>query len=332
MDKRYQVFVSSTFADLKDERSKVIQTVMELDCFPAGMEAFPAIDEEQFEFIKKIIDDCDYYLLVIGGRYGSISDDGLSYTEKEYNYAVEKGIKIVAFIHGSPDSIPLGKSEKDNGLREKLDLFKTKVSTNRLIKYWNHIDELPGLVALSLSKTIKMFPAVGWVRANQVINPEIIQEMNHLRSENQRLKDLLEYNAKLESEEDENLASFDDVHEFFGTNSRYGKYGTITDTWKINISWKELFSTIAPFLLSYPNDEAIKSTIATELFKLCHNYTKSGTPRIDEQVFQTIKIHLASLKLISVKYTKTTNGGMALFWNLTDLGNKLMLHLRSVKK
>ena len=64
MDKRYQVFVSSTYADLKEERSRVIQTIMELDCIPAGMEIFPAIDEEQFNFIKKIIDDCDYYLLI----------------------------------------------------------------------------------------------------------------------------------------------------------------------------------------------------------------------------------------------------------------------------
>jgi Domain of unknown function (DUF4062) len=52
MDKRYQVFVSSTFADLQDERRRVIQTVMERDCFPAGIELFPAADEEQWQFIK----------------------------------------------------------------------------------------------------------------------------------------------------------------------------------------------------------------------------------------------------------------------------------------
>jgi len=99
MDKRYQVFVSSTYADLKEERSKVIQTIMELDCIPAGMELFPSIDEEQFNFIKKVIDDCDYYLLIIGGRYGSVSEDGVSFTEKEFDYAKEKGIKILAFVH-----------------------------------------------------------------------------------------------------------------------------------------------------------------------------------------------------------------------------------------
>jgi Domain of unknown function (DUF4062) len=81
MDKRYQVFVSSTFTDLKDERSQILQTLMMMDCIPAGMELFPA-DEEQFEFIKKVIDDCDYYLLIIGGRYGSTTKEGISSRKK----------------------------------------------------------------------------------------------------------------------------------------------------------------------------------------------------------------------------------------------------------
>ena len=104
MDKRYQVFISSTFSDLKEERKNVIQTLLEMDCIPAGMELFPAPDEEQWEFIKKIIDDCDYYMLIIGGRYGSLTKDGISYTEKEFDYAKEKnsiiplGAIVFAFI------------------------------------------------------------------------------------------------------------------------------------------------------------------------------------------------------------------------------------------
>ena len=82
MDKRYQVFVSSTYADLKNERQKVLQTLMEMDCIPSGMELFPATDQEQWEFIQTVINDCDYYLLIIGGRYGTTTDEGISYTEK----------------------------------------------------------------------------------------------------------------------------------------------------------------------------------------------------------------------------------------------------------
>src|SRR5262245_7703854 len=103
MNKRYQVFVSSTFADLKDERRSVIQTLMEMDCIPSGMELFPAADEEQWTFIKRVIDDCDYYLLIIGGRYGSTTSDGISYTEMEYDYAVSKGMRVIALVHESPD-------------------------------------------------------------------------------------------------------------------------------------------------------------------------------------------------------------------------------------
>ena len=117
MDKRYQVFVSSTYADLKAERQHVIQTLMEMDCIPAGMELFPAADEEQWAFIKKVIDDCDYYLLIIGGRYGSTTDEGISYTEKEFDYAISRGLKVVALVHGAPDDIPFGKSEQDPILR-----------------------------------------------------------------------------------------------------------------------------------------------------------------------------------------------------------------------
>ena len=161
MDKRYQVFVSSTFADLKNERSNVIQTLMEMDCIPAGMELFPALDEEQFEFIKKVIDDSDYYLLIIGGRYGSLSNEGISYTEMEYDYAISQGVKVIALVHGSPEKLSAEKVEMSPEAQNKLEKFKNKVTTGRLVKFWNDARELAGLVALSLPKTIKTYPAVG---------------------------------------------------------------------------------------------------------------------------------------------------------------------------
>jgi hypothetical protein len=188
MDKRYQVFVSSTYADLKDERQRVIQTLMEMDCIPSGMELFPAADEETWEFIKRVIDDCDYYLLIIGGRYGSITPEGISYTEKEYDYAFERGMKVIAFLHSSPTEIPAGKSEMNPELRERLLAFRNKVSANRLVKFWKAADELPGLVALSLSKTIKTYPAMGWVRADKIGNAELLNELNELRKKKEELE------------------------------------------------------------------------------------------------------------------------------------------------
>ena len=91
--KKYQIFISSTFSDLVEERQLALKAILDLDHIPAGMEAFPAIDMDQFEYIKKVIDECDYYLLIIGARYGSTDKEGDEhYTEREFDYArsVEK--------------------------------------------------------------------------------------------------------------------------------------------------------------------------------------------------------------------------------------------------
>lgn len=107
MDRHYQVFVSSTYDDLREERQQVIQALLELDCIPAGMELFPAADDEQWEFIKRVIDECDYYLVIIGGRYGSTDNKGTSYTEKEYDYAVDQRKPVIGFYHENPEKFPL---------------------------------------------------------------------------------------------------------------------------------------------------------------------------------------------------------------------------------
>ena len=111
MEKRFQVFVSSTYEDLQKERQEVMHALLELDCMPSGMELFPAANEDQWSVIKSVIDDCDYYLVIIGGRYGSLGPEGQSYTEMEYRYAIDSGKPCLAFIHADPESLPAKKTE-----------------------------------------------------------------------------------------------------------------------------------------------------------------------------------------------------------------------------
>src|ERR1700704_3456743 len=106
MEKRYQIFVSSTYSDLVDERQDAIKAILDLGHIPAGMEGFPAIDIEQLKYIKKVIDQCDYYILIVAGRYGSVDVDGISFTEKEYQYAVETGKVVLAFVFEHPELLP----------------------------------------------------------------------------------------------------------------------------------------------------------------------------------------------------------------------------------
>ena len=107
-DKRYQIFVSSTFGDLREAGQQIQQALLQMDCIPAGMELSPATDGEQRALMKQIIEDCDYFILLIAGRYGSTTAEGISYTEREFDHAVELGIPVLAFLQGDPDSIPAG--------------------------------------------------------------------------------------------------------------------------------------------------------------------------------------------------------------------------------
>ncbi|AYN22251.1 DUF4062 domain-containing protein [Alcaligenes aquatilis] len=330
MNKRYQVFVSSTYADLKDERQSVIQALMEMDCIPAGMELFPAADEEQWLFIKKIIDDCDYYLLVIGGRYGSTTSEGISYTEKEFDYAVGKGLKVVALIHGDPDNIPFGKSEQDPHLRAQLEEFKQKVMTGRLVKFWKATGELPGLVALSLSKTIKTYPAVGWVRGGSVPSETLLLELNELRKQNADLQQSIQKLTLAERPVIDNIASIDSVHTFHGTYFSLNRRDSSEYKFEHSISWRDLFALIAPYLMERPNDGLVKIKLSRSLLELAGKRGRDAS--INDQEFKTITLQFQAYGLIQTRYTQTTKGGMALFWLLTDRGERIMLESRVVRE
>jgi hypothetical protein len=328
MDKRYQVFVSATYADLKEERQAVIKTVIEADCIPAGMELFPAVDEEQLTFIKRIIDDCDYYLLIIGGRYGSIDKTGISYTEQEYDYAVQKGLKVIALLHGSPEDIAFGKSEQDPELRQRLDKFKAKVKTGRLVKFWKTGSELPGLVALSLLNATKTYPAVGWVRANRAANEDVLNEINELRKANQRLQATLADLAPQPALDD--LAGLDEPVKMSGT-FQDNHYPYKERNRSVDTTWRGLFGYVSPYLVKHPADYDVKEIFTEVLFKASGQYSGGHRPSLDDQQFQTVGIQLQALGLIKLEYSETTGGGMGLFWSLTGSGQRFMVETRTVR-
>lgn len=330
MEKRYQVFVSSTYADLKEERQRVIQTIIELDCIPAGMELFPAADEEQLEFIKRVIDDCDYYLLIVGGRYGSTTEEGVSYTEQEYDYAVSCGLKVIALLHANPSEIAFGKSEGDPVLREKLSAFRKKIETGRLVKHWNTVEDLPGIVSLSLSRAIKMFPAVGWVRADRAANVDVLSEINELRKENADLQvRLTEFEAATQPEM-YNLAGLDDRFEVSGTY--FDKYFRRTSPWTAKHSWGDIFAYIAPYLIRFPSDADVKAVLDSALFATSGKTGDGESPHLNDQIFRTIAVQLSALGLLRVEYMQNTKGGMGLFWSLTTAGERVMFDRRVVRK
>lgn len=168
MEKKYQIFISSTFKDLKNARLKVRDAILSMYHFPVGMEMFGALDEDQWEVIKRDIDASDYYVLIIGKMFGSeVPGEGISYTQKEYRYAVEQGIPVLAFLMKDDADVPKTYQETDKDRIDKLKAFRKEVETGRVVSFWSNPDELAGQVISSLMRQIYRKQRPGWIRASE---------------------------------------------------------------------------------------------------------------------------------------------------------------------
>lgn len=164
-NKKYQIFISSTYKDLKVARRKVSETILSIGHFPVGMEMFGASDDEQWEIIKETIDTSDYYIVIVGKCLGTmVPGEDISFTQKEFRYAKEKKIPILAFIMAD-DAEPAKTYVETDPIRiGKLAEFRKELETGRTTDYWTNPDDLATRVAISLPKVMKKHPMPGWTR------------------------------------------------------------------------------------------------------------------------------------------------------------------------
>lgn len=167
-DKIYKIFISSTYKDLKEYRQKVIDAILKMQFLPVGMEMFNASSDSQWKIITDTIDDSDYYVLILGKRYGSVmdrgSDKGMSYTEREFRYAMDRGVPCMGFLVHDEADIKASNMESDPEKLARLNAFRKLVEENGTVNYWKNSDELAGQVRSSLEAEIKKHPRNGWGR------------------------------------------------------------------------------------------------------------------------------------------------------------------------
>ncbi|MFG1190309.1 DUF4062 domain-containing protein [Xanthobacter flavus] len=342
MEKRYQVFVSSTFQDLEGERQEVMHALLELDCIPSGMELFPAANESQWNLIKKVIQDCDYYILILGGRYGSIGPDGLSYTEMEYRYAMEIEKPIISFLHRDPGSIAANKTELSEDGKIKLQKFRSLVQ-NRICKMWSNPPELGSVVSRSLIQLIKSNPAVGWVRANELADREATLELLQLRRQIDELQEELNKIRTSAPKEASGLAQGDETHVIQFTFKAKLEEEVWSQNWKskCEFSWNEIFGYIAPIMMNEVSEKSIISSI-NNLIELKNAERLSnnkkigriiiGSFNINDEDFQTIKVQLRALGLIVKSDKNRSVKDSDNYWTLTPFGDESMIRLRAIRK
>lgn len=299
--KRYQIFISSTYSDLQLERQAILKSVLKMGHIPVGMEYFVAANDEQFNYIKGLLDETDYYIIIIGNRYGTQDDNGISYTEKEFDYAVEKKIPVIACIHSKPDSLPVSKSDIKPDAIQKLNEFRNKVMDHRLVSYfsWENPSELSAEVVTALFNAINNYPRPGWERVASYENSDLLNQINDLRIENDKIKSQLDKERELNEQKNQIMKfPWNETRTFIGF-SHWADYKNITIP--VSLTWSQIFSIFGPILLVQSNIDLIHYALNHALF-LDHE-PQFCVPDIE---FQLIVAEFLKYGIIDVDQNKIT--------------------------
>lgn len=310
----------------------MLQALWELDCIPTGMEAFVASNDSQWNVIRRVIDECDYYVLIIGGRYGSITADGVSYTEMEYEYAKKIGVPVLAFVHSSPETIPAGKSESSEDGRAKLSEFKRRVMQDHPVRTWNSPQELGGVVSRSVIREIKTNPRPGWVRNDGSSPVRLLEQVQKLTQENSELRD--QQNENLTQTFDSELSSGSDKIFINGRRDvlRDGEKRDWED-WQATATWDDVFKDIGPAVINEASEEELKRIVAR-----FHGWSNKPDNLViyDYKIFpetlNQILIQYRALGLIDRGTRKRGINDTNRYWKITAHGDKYLTGILAKKK
>lgn len=332
MEKRHQVFISSTFSDLKDERAEIIQALLELDCIPAGMELFPATSEEAWDLIRGVIDDSDYYCLVLAGRYGSMDAAGMGFTEKEYDYAVSQKKPVMSFVHADIESLPGSKTEKTEQGRKKLEEFRKKVEVAHHRKAWTTAAELGGLVSRSLVNMRKSHPAEGWVRGRYAATETMQIELANLRAKVAELTAAVVTNPPPAINPEE-FASGAELFNISPNIRREEKSEFVVES--VPVTWDSILRYVGPSLVNECTEVEFKDKL-----RLCAYHHAERVLGIKLTVHRVvlltttedrIKIQLQALGYMGPGVKRRTVSDTNTYWRLTERGHQRLIAAQAIR-
>lgn len=180
MDRLFTAFVSSTFLDLQEERARLVKVLLDQRCVPFGMEFFPSTGRTQWPVIEESMVAADFCVFVVAGRYGSLGDDGISWTHREFRAAVSLGKPLVGILHQTPEKLPANKRDESPESAELLAAFRREIEAYTVCRYYSDHTELVEAVSSSIAALREEGRIEGWVPAGR--RPVVLQEADFDRT------------------------------------------------------------------------------------------------------------------------------------------------------
>ena len=325
--KRFQVFISTTYPDMQGARQALMPALLDLGLVPVGMDLHGADGAALMPVVQRLIDDSDYFVILLGGRYGALSPLGLSYTHREYIFAATKRKPVVALIHDQPHTLPEDGREPNREGQVRRDDFARLLRTKALCHHWHDENDLRALVARVMPEVMRDHPAAGWVRAGQAADDD----------QNERLRQRI---AELEKEREGLLGGLrapvrglargsDPVPPEYSCNVYEGGDCKITLT-RCQLDWDRVFACVAPMMLNPASETVMQKGLEDYIARQALDDVRREFPRahavrnvvLAGHAFNQIKVHLRALGLIAKSLEKDSRG-MPL-WQLTAQGDATM--------
>ncbi len=324
LDKRYQVFITTSGSEMQPERIVLSQTLVGMGFFSWGLEQRTPLSTA---FARRQIDDCDYVVILLGSQYGEQSVSGVGYMHLEYIYAVTKQKPVIVFMHSDPEARDPSLHDATPQLREKFQEFRKLLQTDvdQVFSY-RTLRDLEMAVRLNMPQMLERYPVTGWVRPQN--SQSLHDEIDQLKAKNRQLE------AEVGNRQVDPFLSLPKVsmHEVFSFEYRLHAYqdGNFKEL-KIQkqLTWAQLLSVLGSTFVNPTPEEFFSKRMNEYLNEVGLEDARIQMPRAHAVARAQMNIRaLHSLKMQMCQNDWIMPSGrddrQRMLWQITNKASKLM--------
>lgn len=331
IDKRYHVFICTSGTDMQAERVVLSQALASQGFFSWGLEQRTPLTTA---FARRQIDDCDYFVLLLGGCYGDLSASGVSYMHLEYIYAVTKQKPILILMHEAPDSRPAELQEKTSEAKFKFSDFRQQLQRERdVVVNYRNVRDLEMAVRHAMPQMIERYPSAGWIRPQntQKLQEEIDQLRQKIAQMEFRGIVVREQALQIPHVHPDELFSFDyKVHAY-----QDGNFKELRPQRKMQ--WGEILAVLGPGFSPAAPEENFARVINEFLNQSALNDVRELMPRAHATARSQINIRALHTIKMQLKHNHWIvpcgrDNRQRLLWELTPNAEKILMTVNQGRK
>ena len=333
MSKKYFVYISSSFDDLKTERRELIKIVTELGAVPITMEGFDFDEEHGQGLVKKAIFESDYFINLTAYKCGQMLGKSFS-LEFELTWAERFNVPVFSFIIDEQARWKASKKEKDTSAAKVLEVFKNKL---RELPHatWTTSADLYQKIYINLTRVMNLNPGQGWIRGDQAVSPATANELSRLISENNELRKNCNIEGKAESGKHLQNEMRHCIKILAANKISLSFWYTPGENWENTKVFRhlKLFKLLVPELSTPKNTSEITRFLGNILNPDLNKTVRKDNPTPTNTI-KKIMADFSILKLAkSIKEGKNGSGDDGA-WEITDYGREVfaLYRLRQMHK